>query len=67
MSPSGSLRQAAIASSHVVCSSDRRGFALAFFGRPTGCLRRPFELPVAARRPLVEPPSYLADLIQPAS
>ena len=32
-----------------------------------GCLRGPFELPAAARRPPVEPPSSLADLIQPAS
>ena len=67
MSPSGSLRLAAIASSHVVCSSDRRGFALAFFGRPTGCLRGTFELLAAAQRPPVEPPSCLADLIEPAS
>ena len=38
-----------------------------FFGRPTGCLRGPFELLAAAQRPPVEPPSCLADLIEPAS
>ena len=38
------------------------------FLRPAdGLFGGAFELPAAARRPLVEPPSSLADLIQPAS